>query len=457
MADYSGSGDVAIGARDFLFHRYELAFEQVCGGALPDDRQLARWQSVLESRHAWCAARGIAYATLVIPERHVIYDDCLPGGATVSKNRGALRLRRVLGSVGAASFLYPEEDLRRGRAEGDVYFKTDEHVNPRGAYICYRALLDLLKPVLGLEPLDPDDYTVSTYEFTGNLGMRLESEPAELAEVWHVPKLGGSARIFKSPPGDGRVEVFQHERNDLPKAIFLGDSNLFSLWHFLVPHFSRLILLHDNGRMFHDLIRREKPDLVVHVMSEMSIGNVTEKQFAIVPIDSDVHDFRDFCRTDLPEPEADEQLLLVVDFGMPETVGAYLREGWSFPEQGHCWMEGALSRLACPPVDLAPGVDHLRVEIDVFPHAIPGEAALQRLHLSCAAGGEAVALGAREVRDTGWLSWTIGASSLGDVAGRELILTFEHPDGFSPESAGLSADPRVLSCAVQRLAIWAVG
>ncbi|GAB0112993.1 alginate O-acetyltransferase AlgX-related protein [Acidisoma sp. C75] len=447
---------VAVGAEGFLFHRSENAFEQICGGTLPSDRQLARWQSLFETRYAWCQQRDIVYATLVVPERHVIYGDRLPPGYEVSPDRAIMRLSRAMGDFAPLCLLYPEAVLREGREGGDVFFQTDEHINPRGAYLCYRTLFAHVQGALPLRPLAADAYSVSTYDYTGNLGMQLDSEPSEEAQLWLVPEMGGAARVFDSGPGRGRVEVFQHARPDLPTAIFLGDSNLFSLWHFLVPHFSRLIFLHDNDRMFHDLIRREQPDLVVHVLSESRLGNSTEPGLAYVPVDTDIIDFEDVCPT--PLPKRTEWPLLLLDFGMPESGAGYLLQGWADPEPGHCWMTGQESHIVCPPLTLPEGKTHLRIELQVTPHLHPEHASRQRLDLFCIIRGERLHLGGVAVEESGSLSWDIEASGLIHTAslGRYLVLGFEHPDAFAPSAAGSSADDRMLSCSVQRLAIWAI-
>ena len=45
---------VLLGKGDFLFQRFDQAFEQMCGYSTLRVDQIARWTALIETRHAWC-------------------------------------------------------------------------------------------------------------------------------------------------------------------------------------------------------------------------------------------------------------------------------------------------------------------------------------------------------------------------------------------------------------------
>src|SRR5579875_3435665 len=122
-----------VGENGFEFHGRERCFEQLCGDAPFEPIDLRRWTIALESRHAWCRLHGIAYLTMIVPERHVIYWDLLPDGVAISANRPVRQLRDALAPSVRADFVYPEHALSAGRAEHEVFPRADGPWTPYGA------------------------------------------------------------------------------------------------------------------------------------------------------------------------------------------------------------------------------------------------------------------------------------------------------------------------------------
>src|SRR5712691_11250070 len=79
-------------AGDFLFHRDHDAVEQITGASQLTAAERSQWVSCIETRHAWCAARGIPYVHLIAPEKHVVYEELLPDGIRLAKDRPVTRL-----------------------------------------------------------------------------------------------------------------------------------------------------------------------------------------------------------------------------------------------------------------------------------------------------------------------------------------------------------------------------
>lgn len=70
-------------------------------------------------------------------------------------------------------------------------------------------------------------------------------------------------RTFKP----GQVDVFETERHDRPHLVLFRTSNSTHLLPFLNHHFSRIVALASTS-MHYDLLRSERPDIVISEISE---------------------------------------------------------------------------------------------------------------------------------------------------------------------------------------------
>jgi SGNH hydrolase-like domain, acetyltransferase AlgX len=364
------AAEIVIGADGFLFNLFEKAIEQICEGSLPDDRFLSRWVSLLETRQAWCAARGIGYVTLITPARHAIYDDKLPSALSASPNRAAMRLLRSIAPALRACVLYPQDELRAGRASDEVFLRTDEHMNDFGAYICYRAILRAIGPALRMAPVDIESFAASKRRLVGNLGIRLAGEPSEQTTMLDLPGRLPPLAGIRNKKGDRGIDVFRNEDKRLPSAIVFGDSNLHTLLPFLQPHFSRILSLPANQRFYFDLVRSDSPDVVINFISELTLGHEAAG-LAAAPIDNDVADFVDYCEE--IAPRASRAPLIAIDFSRNGSAAHFTRQGWSHTEDRHTWMIGAESVFELPPLPVdAAQAQLVTVEIELFPFLAPG-------------------------------------------------------------------------------------
>ena len=87
---------VAIGKVGWLFHRDDATVEQVTGFRAYSPQVCQMWKYTVESRWAWLRHKGIRYYFLIVPEKHVIYQDMLPSGIVISEDRPAASLLRSL-------------------------------------------------------------------------------------------------------------------------------------------------------------------------------------------------------------------------------------------------------------------------------------------------------------------------------------------------------------------------
>jgi hypothetical protein len=440
---------VVVGADGFLFHCHEAVFDQLCSGDVPPDSQIAQWVTVLESQFSWCAAKQVTFVTLVIPERHVVQADKLPAEYAISPLRPVARLMNGLDPAMRAAVLYPEPALRSARSEAEVYYKTDEHLNLHGHYVCYRALLNHIRRPLTITPLPQDALSIRRVHVTGSLGMRLDAEPTEDREFWRHETRLGTKKIFRNRPGRGDVEVFEHENRKLPRAIIFGDSNSDELRYLLIPHFSRTVLVYHCHQFFYDLVRSEQPDLVLHIMAEARLG----RPYADGAIALPNGDFLVHSGETLPKGST----LLAIDFGHGGESTAFTGEGWSYTEAAHTWMVGKESTVTLPPETsnlLASKFGRHWFSLDLYPLLCPSIGRnKQRLTISHGTGGRWTKIGEFEVCSLTKIEVPLPNFIFDDK--ETIFLRFEHPDCFSPADYG-QADHRILSLSMQRMRIFTV-
>jgi hypothetical protein len=129
---------------------------------------------------------------------------------------------------------------------------------------------------------------------------------------------------------------------------------------------------------------------------------------------------------------------LDIIFGSDGNAAPFTREGWSAPEPGYVWTNGARSRLVLPGAQ-TPGPWDLEAEVEPFTH--PGRLTTQRVALSV----NGVPAGAVALRDHAVLKLELPASA------DALDLVFDLPDAARPMDYAGGTDDRALGVSFKRL------
>lgn len=439
----SAADQPAEGADGFLFHRYDDAFEQLCGSFTLSPRQTERWVSMLESRHAWCHARGIAHVTFIVPEKHVVYQDNLPSPYRIAQDRPVRRILQAIDPNLQPTVVYPEEELRAGRAVEDTYFRTDVHWTQYGAFLGYKRLEQLLAQQMALVPIDETELERRTRRGIGGLGMMLDTEPDEEMVMLSHPRARLHPRLLANQAFNvGQVEIYESaERRDLPTCVLFRDSNATPWLPYLCAHFSRLVVV-ASSRFFYDAIRSERPDVVIMEITERYLARRWPHGAAdsiVFPEDLRETDFTECTGVPLPLPSRGKEF--VVRFGSGDASHGYLGDGWSDAERDHTWTIGRESWLRLPLVD---GHRAYELTLSVWPCIMGDHDRAQRLEVS----SNGVAVGSFEVDRIMELTCAIPAEAVGERDALEI--RFHHPDCIRPADRG-GTDARELAIAFNEL------
>jgi alginate O-acetyltransferase complex protein AlgJ len=301
----SQKAQVVEGQDGWLFHKIDGVFEQVCDGRGFSDRDHARLLSLWEARQAWCQARGMEYRVLIVPERHVLYEDKLPAGITMDENRPALRLIRAADELFRSALIYPVAAIRRGRTVREVCYKSDVHWTTWGAYLAYRELMESL-PACRTRIVPESALALRASTRLGDMMLWLERRDREDVLMCDAPAVEVNevftTRTFKV----GQVDVYETAKRELPTLVLFRTSNSTYLLPLLHHHFSRIVAVASTA-VHYDLLRSERPDVVISEVSERYIAapDAARGGGAIrFPSDFEGLSFAEFTGAELPLPKS---------------------------------------------------------------------------------------------------------------------------------------------------------
>lgn len=290
---------VLEGKDEFLFHRDHEAVEQVTGALTYSPAQLEQWLSIMETRKAWCDAHGIASRFLIVPEKHVVCADKLPDGIRISEERPAAKLTRAATPYLSGHVLYPLGPLLLARARSETHCVTDTHWNMFGAFIAYKELMASLARDIDLFQLEETDLLRTTQTYVGDLGVRFEPERSETL-VAIARCFGPNCKLLvQNDKFDrGNVQVFTNDRAKMPTCVLFRDSFAYMLIPLLVESFSRLVAV-SSLSMLYDLVRAERPDVVIVQVAERFLGTYWTGREILMPQDLGHPTFAEFTGIEL--------------------------------------------------------------------------------------------------------------------------------------------------------------
>jgi hypothetical protein len=282
---------VITGKDGWLFQNNADAGRAYRGIPLYTFEELEHIRAIYEARQQWLRSMGVEYYLMVPP---------LSGNF----NREYLsdRFKRLgdsswLDQVGDHFRKYstvPLIDVRpaliEAKKDRDVYFKTDIHWNPYGAFFGYRTLIDRLQRD---DPKISSPWPITDFAFRNDtneladLGFMLglsdiltRVEPictpvrSTASSFSHNPELPGQFYFLDKP------QTYSNPDTTLPKLLMFHDSFGLYLKPLVNEHFSRATYVW-SGLFIPDAVVVEKPDIVVQEFMEMFIVNMPKDTVAL--------------------------------------------------------------------------------------------------------------------------------------------------------------------------------
>jgi integrase len=266
---YYGDEKVIRGKNGWLFLAKDSndVLAQHSGGVKLSDAQLTQWRYVLETRTSWLERQGCAYVVVVAPNGHSIYPENLPDSVPSAAERPVMQLMRYLEESGSfARVIYPVPELVAHKPHAPVYQKTDTHWNDIGAFIAYDRIAREIEERVPMRRLSLEDFALRDEALAGDLGHKLfppEASPRTLAR-----RKTPSAVLDSDNCVHGSGTVLRLRSDDAPsRCVMFGDSFAYYLLHFFAESFARFTFVHLR-KLDHEVVWRERPDVVVTVLTE---------------------------------------------------------------------------------------------------------------------------------------------------------------------------------------------
>jgi hypothetical protein len=267
-------------------------------------------------------------------------------------------------------------------------------------------------------------------EFTFDLAERVWEE-ADFVE-YNPPRR--YEKVFsKMTFKEGQTEVYQTEGASQGTLILFRDSNGTALLPYLVPHFSRSIVV-ASARVFHEAVRSEPCALVITQMAERYLGCVDAAgKLETFPDDFDARGFVEATGASIPLPSR-QKALLDIDLRAGGNAERFLGDGWSNAEPTHRWAIGPQCLIKIPATALA---GPTAIEFSVLPFVDQRSHPRQRAVVFL----NDVKMFERAISATETISVAVPV----DLQGKSVTLKIVTPDAVAPKDLGLNDETRVVS------------
>lgn len=243
-------------------------------------------------RNQYLALVNSKYFKFIVPEKSVIYREFLPktlSGLLVSEQRPAHLLSTEFPSFVHYLFNY----LQDAKSYGLLYFRGDSHTNWLGAWFVYYYIANLLCSEgysICQQPLKFADLIPSVASYDGDLfvqlndtvlnnyrctwGNLLGKDGFEVTVQYQLAESNRKAWRIDTPleyqMWFSNRETIVYERPDKAglKAVIFRDSTADLCLDFIAQHFARSVFIWHQGLVYLEVIEREQPDVVLHIMAE---------------------------------------------------------------------------------------------------------------------------------------------------------------------------------------------
>jgi hypothetical protein len=272
---------VITGRNGWLFTSDLQMVEHYLGIAKFTTAQLQSWQTLLEQRRDWLAARGIRYLFVIPPDKQTIYPEELPDWlihATPAHRETKLdQFLQYMQEHSTVEVLDLRPALLAAKTNAPVYLQNDTHWNQLGAFVGSQAVIHRLAEQLpALPSLSRENFSWTNAPINGgdlarmtgsdaveknnfaahpdqNLPLLKRVEAPDIISLWDIHK---PSAITENPAPIAYSAVVFHDSFGGPWQEFLGYS------------FKKIIFMSENREFNPAVIVQHKPDVVINEMLE---------------------------------------------------------------------------------------------------------------------------------------------------------------------------------------------
>jgi hypothetical protein len=273
LAGVSGSNRVIIGRDGWLFFDDDTHLGAARGDPPMSAPEIRTWLLHLAGRTEFLRARGMPYLVVSPPVKETLYPQHGPWWYRgPSRDRPAIFLPNLAEASGAGEILYLRPPIEAATRAGQKTFSLhDTHWTGYGAYAGYVALMNRLH-AMGLTdgPLPLSSFQKVPLGRSGprDLALMLGVSSFVDLDFPHFDNLPAEAKLdvtYLTDKTDWTAPQVILTRNPgKPTLLMTRDSFSNELLPFLYPHFSRIVLSHNQDGFWRpDLVEHFKPDIVL--------------------------------------------------------------------------------------------------------------------------------------------------------------------------------------------------
>jgi len=247
--------------------------------------ELAAIYKSLEDFRTTIEAKGSVFLFVIPPDKQSIYPEHVP--AQIPRNDGPSRLDQLIAYIDSKNRKFPLLDLRpvllNAKKASLVYYATDTHWNPIGAFLAYQAMLEALQhDYPNLTPHALSDYElVSENPTLFNMSKIIGSTSLVETPIALKPtyKTQATEFSFEFPVRNGVAQLYFTRVNDLsaPSAVIFTDSFFTSLRPFVSEHFSRALYINHAAAAeisYMSWYDQFPTDIVIFEITERNLGSI---------------------------------------------------------------------------------------------------------------------------------------------------------------------------------------
>ncbi|MDI9342537.1 MAG: hypothetical protein QM534_18340 [Sediminibacterium sp.] len=285
---------VLIGKEGWLFKTDSEMDSYTGKNALTKDEKILI-QREMEYREAYLKARGCKFYILIAPNKASIYNDKF--GKVIKrvsdKSYGEDLMDFLKTESKKLNVINVFNVLHRKKTEQLLFYKLDTHWSEHGAFFAYQELFKAIKkdlPSLS-DPLNENEVVFkvdSTQVGTGNIQMLL-GDNSYFKEYFLLTtiKKGAKSAIaakanYPSPqwfPAVNYEAVRQTNDSTKPNVLVISDSFGNFIFPLISEHFMKSVKIFDawSYKLNEDIVEKEKPSVVILLITESLIRNLTNK------------------------------------------------------------------------------------------------------------------------------------------------------------------------------------
>lgn len=268
----SSSDKVVLGKEGWLFYAAGHIMEDYRGRLPFTDAERSAWVDMIERRGEWLQSRGIPYLFYFAPNGQTIYQEFMPDDIDRGTSSRLDQLTESMGTRKDVLFVDLRPALLAAKASDRLYFKTDTHWNPLGAFVAYQQLAPHLESLFPRWRRDSsEDYErVATDGWSGDLALMLATSLFHEVRVDLLARRNEVTGDASAASIERPVIILENERGEVGTAVVFRDSFFAAQAQFLARHFRRTVLISGTG-FDPAVVERERPDVVIQEMVERTL------------------------------------------------------------------------------------------------------------------------------------------------------------------------------------------